>query len=212
MDASWWRSGRREPARPRPLAVATSGRRGIAPPRSVDVNRVVPLRQTAPVTADDIAAHARAIIDANLYMTLGTVDPDGHPWTSPVYFAPGGDRAFYWTSSTDALHSIHLAERPRVSVVIFDSTVAPYHGRAVYAVGEARELSGSELDRALELYPRPGGTDATPVAREDVTGSATYRLYQVTASDMWVLCPREPRQPCALHGLAKDHRARVPTK
>jgi hypothetical protein len=80
-------------------------------------------------------------------------------------------------------------------MVIFDSTVAPYHGRAVYAVGEARELSGSDLDRALTAYPRSDGRGATPVLRDDVTGPAPYRLYQATVSDMWVLCPREPRRP-----------------
>jgi nitroimidazol reductase NimA-like FMN-containing flavoprotein (pyridoxamine 5'-phosphate oxidase superfamily) len=122
------------------------------------------------MTHDELAAHARAIIDANLYLTLGTAGPDGHPWTSPVYFASAGDREFYWTSATDARHSRHLAERPQVSMVIFDSTVAPYHGRAVYAVGEARELSGSDLDRALSAYPRPDGRGATPVTREEVTG------------------------------------------
>jgi hypothetical protein len=94
-------------------------------------------------------------------------------------------------------------------MVIFDSTVPPYHGRAVYAVGEASELSGSDLDRALEAYPRPDGDDATPVMRSEVTAPAAYRLYQATASDMWVLCPREPRQPCPLHGLARDHRTLV---
>jgi nitroimidazol reductase NimA-like FMN-containing flavoprotein (pyridoxamine 5'-phosphate oxidase superfamily) len=161
------------------------------------------------MTQDDLAAHARAIIEANLYLTLGTADPDGRPWTSPVYFAPAGDREFYWVSATDARHSRHLAERAQVSMVVFDSTVAPYHGRAVYAVGEARPLSGSDLDRALGVYPRPGGADAVPVAREDVVAPAPYRLYRATVSDMWVLCPREPRQPCALHGLDTDHRARV---
>jgi nitroimidazol reductase NimA-like FMN-containing flavoprotein (pyridoxamine 5'-phosphate oxidase superfamily) len=161
------------------------------------------------MTHDDLTAHARAIIDANLYLTLGTVDSDGRPWTSPVYFAPAGDRGFTWMSATDARHSRHLAERPQVSIVVFDSTVEPYHGRAVYAVGEARELTGSDLDRALETYPRPDGRDATPVTREEVAAPAPYRIYQATASDMWVLCPREPRQPCSLHGLAKDHRARV---
>ncbi len=161
------------------------------------------------MTHDDLAAHARAIIDANLYLTLGTADPDGRPWTTPVYFSPAGDKEFYWVSDTDAVHSRHLADRPQVSIVIFDSTVAPYHGRAVYAVGEAREVPGSELDRALQAYPRADPRGATAVTREDVTGPAPYRLYRATVSDMWVLCPREPRQPCPIHGLAKDHRARV---
>jgi nitroimidazol reductase NimA-like FMN-containing flavoprotein (pyridoxamine 5'-phosphate oxidase superfamily) len=158
----------------------------------------------------DLTAHAQAVIDANLYLTLGTADADGHPWMSPVYFAPAALREFIWVSDTDARHSLNLAERPRVSVLVFDSTVAPYHGRAVYAAGTARELSGDDLDRAIEAYPRRNGDGATPVMREDVTAPSPYRLYAVTVSDMWVLCPREPRQPCPLHGLAKDHRAQVP--
>lgn len=89
------------------------------------------------------------------------------------------------------------------------STVAPYHGRAVYAVGEARELSGGDLDRGLEVYPGPSHRGGAPVTRDDVTGASPYRLYRVTASDLWVLCPREPGQPCRLHGLGHDHRARV---
>lgn len=159
---------------------------------------------------DELVAHARSIIDANLYMTLGTADADGFPWASPVYFAPDGGRSFYWLSATDAQHSRNLADRPQMSIVIFDSTVAPYHGRAVYAVGEARELSGTDLERALTVYPRPDGDGATTFSAEDVTAPAVYRIYQMTASDLWVLCPREPRQPCSLHGLAKDHRTRLP--
>jgi hypothetical protein len=161
------------------------------------------------MTPADLATHARELIEANLYLVLGTVGPDGRPWTSPVYFSPAGEREFLWVSDSDATHSRHLAERPEVSVVVFDSTVAPYHGRAVYAVGEARQLSGGDLDRALRLYPRPDGRGGTPVSRDDVTGLSPYRLYRATASEMWVLCPRDPGQPCSLHGLAKDHRARV---
>jgi nitroimidazol reductase NimA-like FMN-containing flavoprotein (pyridoxamine 5'-phosphate oxidase superfamily) len=161
------------------------------------------------MTDVDLVAHARAVIDTNLYLTLGTVDPDGGPWTCPVYFASAGDREYYWESTTDARHSRNLAERPRVSIVIFDSTVAPYHGRAVYAVGRARELSGGDLDRALEVYPRRDGAGGLAVTREEVTAPEPYRLYRATVSDLWVLCPREPRQPCRLHGVAKDHRARV---
>lgn len=161
------------------------------------------------MTHDDLLAYARTIIASNSYLTLGTSDVNGYPWTAPVYFAAGSVREYYWESATDARHSRNLVERPQVSIVIFDSTVAPYHGRAVYGVGVAKELSGSDLDRALEIYPRQADRGATPVVPEEVSGAAPYRLYRAIASDLWVLCPREPRQPCPLHGLAKDHRARV---
>jgi len=92
------------------------------------------------MTQDDLAHHARAILQANLYLTLGTVGADGRPWTAPVYFAPAGDREFVWVSMTNARHSEHLTARPDVSLVVFDSTVRPYHGRAVYALGQAHEV------------------------------------------------------------------------
>ncbi len=158
---------------------------------------------------NDLVAHAQGLLDANRYLTLATADEDGRPWTSPVYFASAAVREFYWVSATDARHSRNLAGRPQVSIVVFDSTVAAYHGRAVYAVGEARELSGDGLDRGLEVYPGPSHRGGAPLTRDDVTGSSPYRLYRATASDVWVLCPREPSQPCPRHGLAQDHRARV---
>lgn len=163
------------------------------------------------MTAPDLTGHAQALLDANLYLTLGTTGTDGRPWTSPVCFAAAGVREYYWVSATDAEHSRNLAERPDISLVVFDSTVAPYHGRAVYATGYARALSGDDLDAGLTVYPGPNqrGGGVTTLTRDEVTGSSAYRLYQATAADLWVLCPREPRQPCPLHGLAHDHRARI---
>ena len=38
----------------------------------------------------DLDYVARAIIDANRYMVLGTADEGGRPWVSPVYYAPSG--------------------------------------------------------------------------------------------------------------------------
>jgi len=171
----------------------------------------VPDRQETGLAApsDGLAAHARALLDTNRYLVLGTVDPAGQPWTTPVYFAAAGLREFYWTSEITAVHSRNLAQRAHVSIVVFDSSVRPYHGRAVYAVGTASELHGDDLDRGLRVYPGPNDRGATAVTRDDVTGSSPYRLYRTTATEMWVLCPREPRQPCPLHGLDRDHRTRV---
>jgi uncharacterized protein YhbP (UPF0306 family) len=157
----------------------------------------------------DLGQHVRGLLDVNRYLTLGTVNSDGSPWTSPVFFAAAGEWEFYWLSDLEAQHSRNIAVNPQVSLVVFDSTVLPYHGRAVYAAGTARELAGDDIDRALEIYPGPETRGVSRFALADVTGPSPYRLYQVTASDLWVLCPREPRQPCELHGLAKDHRARV---
>lgn len=160
------------------------------------------------MTQADLADHARAVLAANLYLTLGTVGADGRPWTAPVYFVPAGDREFVWVSRTDARHSEDLAERPDVSLVVFDSTVRPYHGRAVYGLGQAHVVPEDEVDRALEVYPRPG-SGASSVTREDVTGSSPYRIYRAVATQLWVLCPREPGHPCARHGVAADHRAQI---
>jgi nitroimidazol reductase NimA-like FMN-containing flavoprotein (pyridoxamine 5'-phosphate oxidase superfamily) len=63
------------------------------------------------MTEDDLGAVARAIIDANLYVVLGTADETGRPWVSPVYYASMNYLEFYWVSSPEARHSRNLATR-----------------------------------------------------------------------------------------------------
>jgi hypothetical protein len=159
--------------------------------------------------SDELATLARTVIDANLYLTIGTADRDGRPWVTPVYYATADYTDFYWVSAADAAHSRNIAERPDVSIVIFDSSVRPYEGRAVYLTAVAAELTGGELARCLGFYPGPPDRGATSIALEDVTPPSPYRLYRATATEHYVLCPRPPREPCALHGIAVDHRAQV---
>ena len=158
---------------------------------------------------DDLDAHARAIIDANLYVTLGTADAEGIPWVSPVYFATADYAEYYWVSSTEARHSHNIAGRPEVSMVIFDSQVPTYHGRAVYLSATAVEVDGRDLERGIEIYPGPATRGATEVTLDDLTAPSAYRLYRATVTEAFVLCPREPRQACPLHSIAADHRSPV---
>jgi predicted pyridoxine 5'-phosphate oxidase superfamily flavin-nucleotide-binding protein len=44
----------------------------------------------------DLNAMARRAIDANRYTTLATVDPDGRPRLSPVYYTAARYTDFYW--------------------------------------------------------------------------------------------------------------------
>ena len=75
------------------------------------------------MTELDLDAHARALMDANLYVILGTADAQGTPWVSPVYFATADYAEIFWVSNPDTQHSRNLAARPQLSMVIFDSTV-----------------------------------------------------------------------------------------
>ena len=113
------------------------------------------------MSGPSLAAAARAVIDANVYMTLGTRAGDGSPWVSPVFYAASAYRDFYWISSPDATHSRNLAQRPQVSLVIFDSRQPPGSGQAVYIAATAEELTGAEVARGLTVYPGPAERGAT---------------------------------------------------
>jgi nitroimidazol reductase NimA-like FMN-containing flavoprotein (pyridoxamine 5'-phosphate oxidase superfamily) len=148
---------------------------------------------------DDPAAHARALIDANLYLVLGTADKDGVPWAAPVYFAPRDYREFFWVSKPEARHSQNIVERPHVSIVIFDSSVPIGTGQGVYMSALASELAGDEQAAALEVYSRRavehGGVAFTP---DDVREPAALRFYRATAVDQYVLDERDRRVPVPL--------------
>ena len=147
----------------------------------------------------DLGAIARAIIDANLYMVLGTADEAGRPWVSPVYYAPAAYREFFWVSSPDATHSRNLEARHEVSIVVFDSGVPISTGQAVYMSATAGELVGDERAEALEIYSRRtlahGGREWT---LEDVQSPARLRLYRATAVDHYVLDEHDRRVPVTL--------------
>src|SRR5689334_22393231 len=100
----------------------------------------------------DVGALAQTIIDANMYMVLGTADESGIPWVTPVYFGHREYREFYWISSPDVRHSHNIAVRTQVSIVVFDSQVRAGQGQAVYMSAIAQELTGADFDRGLEVY------------------------------------------------------------
>jgi nitroimidazol reductase NimA-like FMN-containing flavoprotein (pyridoxamine 5'-phosphate oxidase superfamily) len=137
---------------------------------------------------------AKAIIDASLYMVLGTADHAGRPWVTPVYYAPAGYREFFWVSEPDAKHSRNLGERGEVSVVIFDSSVPIDTGQAVYVSASARELTGEECAKGIGVYSRRtlahGGREWKP---EDVQAPARHRLYRADAVALYVLDPQDRR-------------------
>ena len=144
----------------------------------------------------DPAAAARAVIDANRYMTLGTADESGHPWVTPVWFAPADYREFFWVSSPATRHSRNLAARSQVSVVVFDSQVPVGSAAAVYMTAVAQELTGAALERGLEVFARESAAQGLTVwTMANVTAPARHRLYRAAVTEQWVLDPHDERLP-----------------
>lgn len=141
----------------------------------------------------DLGAIARNIIDSIVYMTLGTADEQGQPWASPVYFASARYREFYWISSPEVRHSINIAIRQQISIVIFDSRVPVGAGQAVYMSALAGELTGADVDPGIDIYngrfQNPAVHGVRTIAPEDVRAPALYRLYRAVAQEHWVLDP-----------------------
>jgi uncharacterized protein YhbP (UPF0306 family) len=151
----------------------------------------------------DLGAIAKEIIDANMYMVLGTADESGQPWVTPVYFACMKYKEFYWMSSPEVRHSRNIALRPQISIVVFDSQVSVGAGQAVYISARAEELTGIDLDRGMDIYngrfSNPADHGVRVIKSEDVQVPALYRLYRAIASEHWVLDPAD----------RPDHRIRV---
>jgi hypothetical protein len=149
----------------------------------------------------DLDALARRVIDSNVYMTLGTLDPTGGPRLSPVFYTPARYTDFYWLSSPEAHHSRNLAASPAVQIVIFDSTVAVGEGEAVYVTGTAGAVPDEALDTACpEAFRNVPGTRAfTP---DELRNDPELRLYVAHATTWAVHVPfRHP-----LHGSGVDTR------
>jgi nitroimidazol reductase NimA-like FMN-containing flavoprotein (pyridoxamine 5'-phosphate oxidase superfamily) len=136
------------------------------------------------MTEEILDRRAAAVIEANKYMVLGTVGADGSPWVTPVYFTPDGHDAFYWVSSPDALHSRNLAERPDVSIAIFDSSVPIGGASAVYFRARAGQVPDDELEQCTALY-----ASRYPELRAYTVDELhdDIRLYRARPTAHWVL-------------------------
>ena len=137
---------------------------------------------SSPPTLED---RARDTIDGNRYMTIGTIDDEGGPWVTPVYFTPDGYSQLYWISRPDAQHSVNIAVRPDVTIVVFDSRVPVGAAEAVYMRCSAAAIPDptEEECRAAFRQRFEPIMDFTP----DELRASGLVLYRAIAHKHWVL-------------------------
>ena len=132
---------------------------------------------------DQAAAAARAIIDEIAFMTLATVDAEGMPWASPVWFAHDDYAEFLWISRPNTRHSQNIAANPKVAIVIYDTRTPIDTGRGVYLEAEAGEVTDdAEIERMMTTFSTgsvaQGGSGWTAA---EVRAPAHLRPYRATA-------------------------------
>lgn len=126
-----------------------------------------------------LQAELRDVLDANRFMVLGTVGPDGHPRVSPVYFTHDGYGRLYWVSAPDAQHTHNVHGHPEIEVVVFDSTRVPRETQAAYLRGTAVEVAGAELADECARAFASVGEGARPFTPEELSGDADLRLFRL---------------------------------
>ena len=156
--------------------------------------------------SDNLVLRARHVLETIEHATIATVSVEGQPWNTPVYFARDHG-AVYWTSRSDAQHSINIRHNGHAFLVIYDSRQDDASGAAVYLDASVAELTNEPaIDRALErIYRR---RRKTPPASSKFIEPSVHRVYCATVRRAWtnVLhsagdCPWDERIEIVLIGV-----------
>lgn len=97
--------------------------------------------------ANRIAA-AKELLRTTRYVAVATVNADGSPHNSPLFFIPDPKlEHFYWGSHPDSLHSQNVVRTGKIFVVLFNDI-----GGLYIAAENGHALEGDELAVALDIH------------------------------------------------------------
>jgi PPOX class probable F420-dependent enzyme len=100
----------------------------------------------------------RTLLDGKNFASVATLNPDGGPQASVVWFRRAGD-VIEFSVTVDKRKARNLLRDPRISVTVFD-TANPYRSVEIRGVAELVEDQAKELPLALSR--RYLGADPPP--------------------------------------------------
>jgi uncharacterized protein YhbP (UPF0306 family) len=120
------------------------------------------------------------------YLVLGTVDPTGNPWVTPVFYAADGEFRVHWVSSPDSRHSRNIAACPTVAITVFDTHAPIGQAEALYLEATASLVADDACPAAAELLNArlPAGQQLGP---HDLGPEGPMRVYQANVTQHYVL-------------------------
>jgi uncharacterized protein YhbP (UPF0306 family) len=120
------------------------------------------------------------------YLVLGTVDPTGNPWVTPVFYAADGEHRVLWVSSPDSRHSRNIAACPTVAVTVFDTGAPVGKAEALYLEAAASPIGEHAHPVAVELLNARLPADQQ-LCLHEVGPDGPLRLYQVNVTRHYLL-------------------------
>lgn len=116
------------------------------------------------------------------HMAIATVNADGSPHNTPLFFAFNADMSrLYWCSSPKSVHSQNIARAGQLFAVIYDSAVG---GGLFIKATDAAEISLQELDLAIEACNVRRQLFGAPVLdSKNYVGDSTQRIYGTTPQE-----------------------------
>lgn len=95
----------------------------------------------------------RQIIRENRYLTLATANKKGEAWASPLAYAyDEAKNIFYFYSARSSRHCLNMAENPKVSVCIFNSTLPSAKAEGLQFDAVVEEVSVGDLPQVMDFY------------------------------------------------------------
>ena len=94
----------------------------------------------------------RGLLQETTTLTLATLDPDGTPRATPLFFAADRDLRIFFLSDPRSQHSDNLEREPRCAIGLDVETEGVDQIRGLQMKGHAGILREDERDMALDLY------------------------------------------------------------
>ncbi|MDN3296204.1 PPOX class F420-dependent oxidoreductase [Streptomyces ficellus] len=113
-----------------------------------------------------LSEHLKALLDSAVFVSIATIQPDGHPQVSPVWVKRDGDEVLISTT-VGRRKERNLRDDPRVTVLLqpFD---APYTYAEIRGTAQLTTEGGDELIDELSLkYTGKKYAEFNPSSRED---------------------------------------------
>lgn len=124
------------------------------------------------------------ILQQNMYCVVSSVQDDGTPWASPVFFGFDTDNKIYWRSWVDSNHSRNLRARPKAFVCVFDSRQPWGKGEGLYLQGTVRQIEGkAEAEYALTIID---SRSPQPKQVQEFLAPNPRRIYEFTPKKAWI--------------------------